>query len=104
MGAGLSGDALALWHRYHDNKLHAQHSPKGATARAVFEATEQARVEALGANREGHAAQRLRRRIEHAAMSESRFWSRVSDLGVALRRKHDVPHAPSEAASKGREV
>ena len=60
--------------------------------------------EALGANREGHAAQRLRRRIEHAAMSESRFWSRVSDLGVALRRKHDVPHVPSEAASKGREV
>jgi cobaltochelatase CobT len=46
-----AGDALALWIRHHDNDLHSRFQPKGAMPRAVYEAAEQARVEAIGANR-----------------------------------------------------
>ena len=41
-------DAAALRLRYHDEKLHARYSPIDDVARAVFDAVEQARVEALG--------------------------------------------------------
>ncbi len=43
-----TADAFALRLRYHDDKLHNKLAPEGATARAVFEAAEQARVEAIG--------------------------------------------------------
>ncbi|MFQ5955244.1 MAG: cobaltochelatase subunit CobT [Kiloniellales bacterium] len=44
-------DALALRLRYTDERLHAQRMPIGDTAKEVFDAVEQARVEALGARR-----------------------------------------------------
>lgn len=42
-------DAEALKLRYHDSALHARHAPAEATARAAYDAVEQARVEAIGA-------------------------------------------------------
>ncbi|MFC7500355.1 cobaltochelatase subunit CobT [Enterovirga sp. GCM10030262] len=42
-------DAAALRMRHHDPALHARNAPADETARAVFAAAEQARVEALGA-------------------------------------------------------
>jgi len=42
-------DALALKHRYHDPKLHTKLAPGGALGRAIFDAVEHARVEAIGA-------------------------------------------------------
>ncbi|HVM38576.1 MAG TPA: cobaltochelatase subunit CobT [Sphingomicrobium sp.] len=42
-------DSLALRLRHHDARLHAAHAPAEAEARAVFDALETARVEALGA-------------------------------------------------------
>ncbi|WP_417483138.1 cobaltochelatase subunit CobT [Maricaulis sp.] len=42
-------DALALRLAYHDEADHARALPPGATARAIFHAAEQARVEGLGA-------------------------------------------------------
>ncbi len=44
-------DALALRLRYHDPELHAAKMPGGDIAPVMFEALEQARVEALGARR-----------------------------------------------------
>ncbi|MEW5963192.1 MAG: cobaltochelatase subunit CobT [Pseudomonadota bacterium] len=44
-------DSLALTAACHDQKLHNRLAPPGGEARAVFEALERARVEALGANR-----------------------------------------------------
>ena len=41
-------DGMALRLRHHDDALHAKMLPVGGTARAVFDAVEQARVEALG--------------------------------------------------------
>jgi cobaltochelatase CobT len=42
-------DAAALRVRHHDEALHARHTPADDIARSVFDAVEQARVEALGA-------------------------------------------------------
>src|SRR5713101_6514489 len=46
-----AADAVALRLRYHDEAVHQRRMPAGETARAVFDAVEQARVEALGARR-----------------------------------------------------
>jgi len=46
-----TADGFALRLRHHDSALHARFLPGPGSARAVFEAAEQARVEALGANR-----------------------------------------------------
>ena len=45
------GDALALAVACHDKQLHNRLAPSSGPARQIFEAVEQARVEALGANR-----------------------------------------------------
>ncbi len=46
-----AADSLALRLRYHDDAVHSKRVPGSPLARAVFEAVEQARVEALGARR-----------------------------------------------------
>jgi len=45
-----AADAFALRLAYHDEKTHSTWAPPGSSARAIFEAAEQARVEAIGAN------------------------------------------------------
>ncbi|MFZ2102494.1 MAG: cobaltochelatase subunit CobT [Oricola sp.] len=45
------GDSMALRTACHNPRIHAQAAPDGADARAVFDAVEQARVEAIGARR-----------------------------------------------------
>ncbi|GGB38485.1 cobaltochelatase subunit CobT [Roseibium aquae] len=47
---GLS-DSMALRLACHDAKVHAKHVPVGSDARAIFEAIEQARCDAVGARR-----------------------------------------------------
>ena len=49
---GLS-DSMALRRAKHDSGVHAQHMPQGDNARAVFNAVEQARVEAIGSQGDG---------------------------------------------------
>jgi cobaltochelatase CobT len=44
-------DSLALRLRYHNRKLHNRRQPKTETAKAIFDAVEQVRVESIGANR-----------------------------------------------------
>ena len=45
-----TSDALALYHRYHDDKTHARYAPEGGgIAQEIYEAMETARCEALGA-------------------------------------------------------
>jgi cobaltochelatase CobT len=45
------GDAMALRLACHDGKVHRRYSPEGRQARAIFDAVEQARCEALGSRR-----------------------------------------------------
>ena len=57
-------DSLALTAGCHDARLHARLAPKAGPARAVFEAVERARIEALGANRMPGMAANLTARVE----------------------------------------
>src|SRR5262245_28173283 len=57
-------DSLALTAACHDAKLHARLAPRSGPAKAVFEAVERARVEALGANRMPGMAANLTARVE----------------------------------------
>ena len=60
-------DSIALRLACHDSALHRRLQPAGQQARAVFEAVEQARVEAIGARRMDGVAQNL------TAMLDERF-------------------------------
>src|SRR5579871_2235204 len=60
-------DAIALKLACHDPKVHRKLVPGGQQARAVFDAVEQARVEAIGARRMSGVATNL------SAMLEDRF-------------------------------
>src|SRR6202451_604494 len=60
-------DSMALRLACHDPTVHRRLAPGGQQARAVFEAIEQARVEAIGARRMGGVAKNL------AAMLDDRF-------------------------------
>jgi len=42
-------DSIALQLRHHDTGLHAEHAPRGATARRIYDSVEKSRCEALGA-------------------------------------------------------
>ena len=65
-------DAAALAVACHDPELHETLAPGGGDARAVFEAIEQARVEAIGARRMRGVAVNLAARIEQR-YEKSRF-------------------------------
>src|SRR6185312_12393179 len=52
-------DAMALRLACHDQAMHRRMQPAGQQARAVFEAVEQARVEAIGARRMDGVANNL---------------------------------------------
>ncbi len=60
-----AGDAYALRRAYHEDALHEQLRPQSADAAAIFEAAEQARVEAIGSL----AHERRRRQSRGAARS-----------------------------------
>src|SRR5579885_302974 len=62
-----NADSIALRLACHDAALHRRLQPAGQQARAVFEAVEQARVEAIGARRMDGVAQNL------TAMLDDRF-------------------------------
>ncbi|MGV3551212.1 cobaltochelatase subunit CobT [Rhizobium sp.] len=53
------GDSMALRRACHDERLHTQLAPQGPDARAIYDAVEQARVEAIGASRMAGTAQNL---------------------------------------------
>jgi len=82
---GLS-DSFALRLSNHSDKVHAHYQPQGKNARAVYEAVEQARIEALGANAMPGMAANL------GAMLEERY--RRKDV----TRYSDRKEAPLEDA------
>ncbi|MFN9357134.1 MAG: cobaltochelatase CobT-related protein, partial [Alphaproteobacteria bacterium] len=60
-----AADAFALRLALHDEGTHAQFAPPGSSARAIFEAAEQARVEAIGANSMKGVARNLDAALTH---------------------------------------
>ena len=99
-------DSMALRLACHDNATHAKLAPQGTEARAVFDAVEQARVEAIGARRMEGAARNL------AAMLDDRYLrgpyaditdradAPMSDAVALMVRERLTGRKPPEAARK----
>jgi cobaltochelatase CobT len=70
-------DSLSLRMRHHDAKVHSRRMPSGQAAREIFEAVEQARVEAIGAQRMSGVAQNLETALDDRY--RRRGFERISD-------------------------
>jgi cobaltochelatase CobT len=97
-------DAAALAIACHDPSLHEALAPSGGEARDVFEAIEQARVEAIGAKRmQGVAANlaaRMEQRYERSRFSEATERSEAplpDALGLLVREKLTGQMPPAKA-------
>ncbi|MFL6851577.1 MAG: cobaltochelatase subunit CobT [Sphingomicrobium sp.] len=77
-----AADSAALRLRHHDPRLHARNAPMDVDARAVFDALESARIEALGARAMGG----VRENLAHLADARVR-----SDAIVRARSAEEVP-------------
>ncbi|MFG1416573.1 cobaltochelatase subunit CobT [Xanthobacter sp. V0B-10] len=99
-------DALALKLACHDAAVHRRMLPAGETARAVFEAVEQARVEALGANRmpgtRHNIAAMLQDRYHRANLADitERSEAPIEDALALLVRERLTGEAPPRDAKK----
>src|SRR5262249_50400262 len=74
-------DAIALKLRHHDPAVHAKEAPSGDVAREIFDAVEQARVEALGARRMVGVADNLAAALDEHC--RQRGYHRVSERAEA---------------------
>ena len=102
-----AADSAALRLRYHDAALHARIAPVDADARAVFDALEMARVEALGSRSmggvKGNLAQLAEARIRGDAIVRARNAEEVplaTAVGL-IARERLTGEAPPHAASEG---
>jgi cobaltochelatase CobT len=99
-------DAMALRLACHDPSMHRRLQPAGQQARAVFEAVEQARVEAIGARRmtgvAGNLAAMLDDRFYRAKFDEvtERSEAPIEEAVSLLVRERLTGHAPPPAAKK----
>ena len=102
-----AADSVALRLRYHDPKLHARSAPADMDARAVFDALETARVEALGSRAMGGVRQNLTQlteaRVRGDALVRARNAEEVplaSAVGL-IARERLTGEAPPKAALPG---
>jgi cobaltochelatase CobT len=79
-----AADALALRLRHHDDKLHGAGAPADPEARAVFDALEGARVEALGARAMAGVRANLAQLAEGRVRGDAIVRARTAEL-VARR-------------------
>jgi len=100
-------DSFALRRRYHSERLHVSSQPLAGLAREIFDAAEQARVEALGSRTMAGVSQNLASMIEARtrvdAISRARSREEVplaSALGLLIRERLTgaAPPAPAQAA------
>ena len=62
-----TADSYALRERFHSDSCHARYAPRGEMARAIFDALEDARCDAIGARAMPGVADNLDARLEHIA-------------------------------------
>ncbi|MBS0471880.1 MAG: cobaltochelatase subunit CobT [Proteobacteria bacterium] len=98
-----AGDAYALRKAHHEDRVHDQFRPQSADAAAVFEAAEQARVEAIGSlamkGVAGNLAASLEQRLVQRGLAKARVKADapIADvLGLMVREKL-TGEAPPEA-------
>jgi cobaltochelatase CobT len=105
-----TADALALRLRHHDTALHASAAPADREARAVFDALEAARVEALGGRAMAGVRANLAELTEARVRGDSIVRARTAEevpLATALSliaRERLSGDAPPEAARPGLEM
>lgn len=87
-------DALALRLRHHNAELHQERVPSAPAARALYDAVEQARVEAIGANRMSGVADNLSVALE----------MRCRDKGFARVTQRDQAPVSEAVALLAREA
>src|SRR3954469_1439276 len=101
-----NADSIALKLACHDAAVHRRLQPAGQQARAVFEAVEQARVEAIGARRmtgvAGNLAAMLDDRFHRAKFDEvtERSEAPIEEAVSLLVRERLTGQAPPLAARK----
>jgi cobaltochelatase CobT len=99
-------DAISLKLRHHDEKVHAKRAPQGQLGRAIYDAVEQARVEALGAKRMHGVAKNLGAALDERCRQAG--YSRVNereqapivDAVALLARETFTGQAPPETAKR----
>ncbi len=102
-----AADSAALRLRYHDPRVHARNAPMDVEARAVFDALETARVEALGARAMGGVRENLRNLTEARVRSDGIVRARDAEevpLSTAvglIARERLTGEAPPAAAGEG---
>jgi cobaltochelatase CobT len=102
-----AADSAALRLRHHDARLHARNAPVDAEARAVFDALEMARVEALGARAMGGVRNNLAHLTEARVRSDAIVRARSAEevpLATAvglIARERLTGEAPPQAATAG---
>ena len=100
-----AADALALRVRHSDPELHARRSPAEAEARAVFDALEGARVEALGARQmagvRGNLAELAEARVRGDAITRARTAEEVPlATAIGLLARERLTGAPPPVAAR----
>jgi len=101
-----AGDAYALRRAYHEDALHEQLRPQSADAAAIFEAAEQARVEAIGAlSMKGVAANlaaglEARCNARGLAKARDRSEAPLADALGLIVREHLTGEKPPESAQR----
>ncbi|SEA52629.1 cobaltochelatase subunit CobT [Rubrimonas cliftonensis] len=104
MQARGAADAAALRRRYHSDAAHDRYAPSGEMARAIYDACETARCEALGArampgvgdNIDARLCEEARRR-GYAQMREAADAPLAEAAALALRARISGRDAPPEA-------
>lgn len=99
-------DSFALRLRHHDAVMHARGAPGDAVARAVFDAAEQARIEAIGtrsmAGVAGNLESALRLRMRSDPITRARGREEVplsTAVGLLVRERLTGRAAPESAAA-----
>jgi cobaltochelatase CobT len=98
-------DSFALRMRHHDNAVHLKAAPREAVARAVFDAVETARVEALGSRGYAGIADNLDHALQMRMRSDPISRARTRDevplstaIQLLVRERLTGREAPAEAA------
>jgi cobaltochelatase CobT len=101
-----AADSAALRLRHHDARLHARAAPADIDARAVFDALEMARVEALGARAMGGVRDNLARLTEARVRGDAIVRARNAEevplstaVGLIARERLTGEAAPTAALS-----
>jgi cobaltochelatase CobT len=99
-------DTLALRHRYHNSALHRKFAPGGTLARDIYDAVEEARVEAIGTRQMDGIKNNLKtlveKRVSESGINrpEAEEHTRLSTiLGLLVRERLTGEQVPESALS-----